>query len=295
MASDNSQKDWANIGKFAPSRFVTLKVFRFMDHAPLVSIITIVYNGEKHIEHTIQSVLGQSYHPIEYIVIDGGSTDNTAGILEKYKDSIAVRISEKDQGISDAFNKGLKRATGEIIGIINSDDWYEKDAVEKAVAYIGNYDIVYGDLRLWKDGKPEFEQKGDDTHLENEMSVNHPTVFVRKNCYDRVGNFDKRYKCAMDYDLILRLRVNNYRFGYIPQVLANMRWEGISDTRWLLGCQETLLIKNHYLPDKKWSNQLYFYKHVLAIAATKFMQKIKLGFLVRIYRSRWARLKKVYE
>ncbi|HEX5026205.1 MAG TPA: glycosyltransferase family 2 protein, partial [Agriterribacter sp.] len=121
-----------------------------MEELPLVSIITIVYNGEKFIEKCIQSVLDQSYPNIEYIVIDGGSSDHTVDIIERYTASIKHWISEKDKGISDAFNKGLKRATGEIVGMINADDWYEPNTVEKIVQEIDDFDIVYGDLRLWK-------------------------------------------------------------------------------------------------------------------------------------------------
>jgi len=266
-----------------------------MDHAPLVSVITIVYNGEKHIEHTIRSVIGQTYRPIEYIVIDGGSRDNTLSILERYRDSIAVLVSEKDRGISDAFNKGLQRATGELIGILNADDWYEPDAVARAVEAIRDCDIVYGDLRLWKDGKTDFILKGDHHRLKNEMTINHPTIFVRKKCYEQFGVFDMEYKCAMDYDLMLRFLVGGSRFCYIPAVLTNMRWEGLSDTRWLMGVRETWRIKNKHLPGRKLPNRLYFYKHVMAIGLPKFLQRMKLGFFVRLYRSRFARVKKVYE
>lgn len=266
-----------------------------MEYSPLVSIVTIVYNGEKHIEDTIKSVIDQTYRNLEYIIIDGGSTDNTINIIKKFGNSVSSLVSEKDEGISDAFNKGLMRAKGEIIGMINADDWYEKDAVEKAVRNIEDYDIVYGDLRLWKDGGTDFVLKGDHLRLKKEMTINHPTVFARKKCYEQFGLFAKEYKCAMDYDLMLRFLVNNLRFRYIPGVLTNMRWEGLSDSRWLLGCRETLWIKNKHMPGQELQNQLYFYKHVLAIATSKFLQKIKLGFLVKIYRSRFAKVKKIYE
>src|SRR5690349_11081866 len=119
---------------------------------PLVSIITIVYNGEKHLEQTIQSVLSQTYSNIEYIIIDGGSVDNSISIIKKYNNRLAYWISEKDSGISDAFNKGIAKARGEIIGLINADDWYETDAVEKVVALIGNHDVAYGNVMYWKNG-----------------------------------------------------------------------------------------------------------------------------------------------
>jgi glycosyltransferase involved in cell wall biosynthesis len=255
-----------------------------MDRWPLVSIITIVYNGEKHIEDAIRSVQQQNYPNLQYIIVDGGSTDNTLGIIQQFRDTVTDLISEKDEGISDAFNKGLLRAKGEIVGMINADDWYADGAIEKAVRAMEGYDVVYGDLQLWRDGQPDFIFTGDHTRLRQEMRINHPTVFVRKNCYDRFGLFDKQYKCAMDYDLLLRLMINGCRFNHLSEVLANMRWDGLSDTRWLLGCRETLSIKNRHLPHRKMQHRLYFYKHVLAISAPKLLKKSGLGFLIRMYR-----------
>ncbi|HLI93939.1 MAG TPA: glycosyltransferase, partial [Puia sp.] len=110
---------------------------------PMVTIITIVYNGEKHIAETMESVGGQTYPNIEYIIVDGGSTDNTLSIVDRFKDKVTHVISERDRGISDAFNKGIRMAKGGIIGIINADDWYEKDAVEKIVGRIEGYDVAY--------------------------------------------------------------------------------------------------------------------------------------------------------
>ncbi len=253
---------------------------------PLVSIITIVYNGEKHIADCIRSVRQQNYPNLQYIIVDGGSTDNTLAIIGQFRDSVTDLISEKDEGISDAFNKGILRAKGEIIGMINADDWYEEGAIEKAVSTaMEGYDVVYGDLQLWKDGRPDFIFMGDHSRLRREMRVNHPTVFVRKSCYERFGLFDKRYKCAMDYELLLRLMIHGCRFKHIPGVLANMRWEGLSDTRWLLGCQETLSIKDRHLPHRKIGNRLYFYRHVLAIGGPKLLNKSGLGMITRMYRS----------
>jgi glycosyltransferase involved in cell wall biosynthesis len=255
-----------------------------MQSRPVVSIITIVYNGERHIADAIRSVARQNYPNLQYIVVDGGSKDNTLSIVERFRDTVTDLISEKDEGISDAFNKGLRLARGEIIGMINADDWYADGAIEKAVGAMEGYDVVYGDLQLWKNDEPDFVFKGDHRRLRQEMRVNHPTVFIRKTCYDQYGSFDKTYKCAMDYDLLLRLMVHGARFNYIPQVLANMRWDGLSDTRWLLGCRETLAIKNRYMPRRKWLNRLYFYRHVLAIGGTKLLKKNNLGFISRLFR-----------
>jgi glycosyltransferase involved in cell wall biosynthesis len=266
-----------------------------MKDLPLVSIITVVYNGQQYIEDVIRSVLNQSYTNIEYIIIDGGSTDNTLAIIKKYENQISFWISEDDNGISDAFNKGILRSKGEIIGIINSDDWYEKDAVEKVVAKLKDADVVYSDMQLWKNEEKDFIVKGDHQFLTKEMTVNHPSVFVRKECYTQFGLFDTQYELAMDYDLMLRLKINNRKFVYIPEVLANMRWAGLSDKNWLTGCRETLSIKNKYIPRKKINHLLYFCKHVLAIAISKTLRKTKTDFLIKPYRSRFAKVKKIYQ
>ena len=265
-----------------------------MENSPLVSIVTIVYNGEKYIENAIQSVIDQSYKNIEYIIIDGGSTDNTVSIIKKYQGQITSWISEKDAGISDAFNKGIVRTTGEIIGLLNSDDWYEKDTIAKAVANIEGYDAVYGDLQLWKDNEKDFMVQGNHRLLTREMTVNHPTVFLRKECYRKFGSFDTQYKAAMDYELILRLMINKCKFKYIPEVLANMRWQGNSDKNWFKGCKETLQIKNKYLPQKKLQNSLFFIKHIIGISVPKYLEKVHFHFLVRAYRERFSVQKKIY-
>jgi len=268
-----------------------------MENYPQVTIITIVYNGEQHIADTIRSVIAQNYPNLEYIIVDGGSTDNTLGIVKQFGAAVTTIISEKDEGISDAFNKGLRIAKGEIIGMINADDWYEDEAVKKAVSAMqdSNIDVVYGDLRLWRGDAIDFVYTGSHSHLEKEMTVNHPTVFVRKSCYDRFGLFDKQYKCAMDYDLLLRFMVNNCRFSHAPSVLANMRWEGLSDSRWMLGVRETLAIKDHYFPQQKGRNRIYFYKHVLAISLPRLLKRLGLSSLTRIYRANLSRVRKIYE
>jgi glycosyltransferase involved in cell wall biosynthesis len=260
------------------------------ERQPLVSIITIVYNGEKHIADCVRSVQRQSYPHIQYIVVDGGSKDNTLGILQQFPTVITDLISEKDEGISDAFNKGILRAKGGIVGLINADDWYEDGAVEMAVRALEDADVVYGDLRLLRNGATDFIMTGDHSRIRHQMRLNHPTVFVRRECYERFGVFDKQYKCAMDYDLLLRFYVNGCRFKHIPALMANMRWDGLSDSRWMLGVRETLKIKNTYLPQRHLANRFYYYRHILVVAIPKFLGKWKLSFLPRLYR--WLRFRK---
>ncbi|HEU0065414.1 MAG TPA: glycosyltransferase family 2 protein, partial [Flavisolibacter sp.] len=173
-----------------------------MSYQPLVSIVTIVYNGEKHLEQTIQSVLNQTYPKIEYIIIDGGSTDKSPDIIKKYNKSLAYWVSEKDNGVSNAFNKGIAKATGEVIGLINADDWYEQTTVENIVNIIQYQDVVYGNLRYWKNEKRDMTVEGNHEYLTKEMTLNHPTVFIKSNCYKKFGGFNNEFKYAMDYELL---------------------------------------------------------------------------------------------
>lgn len=203
-----------------------------MKNKPLVSVITVVFNGADTIEQTIQSVINQSYENIEYIIIDGDSTDGTQTIIDKYKDSIAYFVSEKDHGIYDAMNKGILHATGEIIGIINSDDWYEKDTVQKAVqAFDEDIEIgwVYGNINLINLDGPVSEYTAYPIEtLWYQMAIPHPSVFLKREIYETFGSFDVQYRFAADYELVLRLYSNQIKHRYINDILANFRLSGAS-------------------------------------------------------------------
>ncbi|QHT68841.1 glycosyltransferase [Rhodocytophaga rosea] len=242
---------------------------------PLVSIITVVYNGEKHIKDTIQSVQQQTYSPIEYIIIDGGSKDNTLTIIEKHEGSIDYWVSEPDKGISDGFNKGIQACRGEIVGIINSDDWYERDAVEKIVKNIGDNDVAYGKIVYWRHNKIDKVSPANHTLLPREMSVNHMAVFVRKTAYEKWGSFDTALKYAMDYDLLLRFFLGGATYVYIDAIIANMRWGGLSDNLWISAVKEVHAIK---LKNKLPKTFAWFYtlKIFLFISGSKLMNVLKI-------------------
>lgn len=219
-------------------------------YEPLVSIITVVYNGGSTIEQTIQSVINQTYKNIEYIIIDGASNDGTQDIISKYNDNIALFVSEKDNGIYDAMNKGIGLANGEIIGIINSDDWYELEAVEHIVGVfneIQDVHIVYGDMNLVEnDGKRRKHNQVPFFHLCHQMSVSHPASFVKKQVYEEYGYFNTLYKIAADFELMNRFYHKRLQFAHVGEIIANFRINGISNIKRDVCCKETDAITEKY-------------------------------------------------
>lgn len=204
---------------------------------PLVSVITVCYNSEKTIERTILSVVNQTYPNIEYIIVDGLSSDHTRNIIERYADQYknVKWVSEADQGIYDAMNKGIAMSTGDIIGILNSDDWYEIDAVETVVERYrsehGKMAVYYGMLSLYQDGMERSCLFYHHNFLPETM-INHPACFVTKSIYEKYGMFDLEYKVVADYDFMLRLyyidKVN--LFVPIHKILANFSIGSVSGT-----------------------------------------------------------------
>lgn len=204
-----------------------------------VSIITITYNSAETVEDTIKSVASQSYQNIEYIMVDGLSKDHTLDIAKKYSSSIAQLVSEKDKGIYDAMNKGVQLATGDIIGILNSDDFYaDHDVVKDIVAVFEKTgaDAVYADLiyvhrddtskvlRRWQAGEYKPGQ-----FLSGWMPP-HPTFFVKRSAYEKWGTYNLSLRSAADYELMLRF-IHKYRIqvAYLPRVITHMRAGGQSN------------------------------------------------------------------
>lgn len=206
-----------------------------MQEEILVSIITVAYNSEQTISGTIESVLQQTYTRIEYIIIDGLSTDDTVRIAESYRDNIEARgihykiVSEQDDGIYDAMNKGIKMSSGELIGIINSDDWYEDSTVEKAVKLYKdtNYDLMYADIRMVRKNGNSFIKHAKKRKYVTSRDWNHPTQFVDRKVYMRF-----QYKCeniSDDMDLLFRVIKAGYHIEVLNEVLANFQMGGISN------------------------------------------------------------------
>lgn len=202
-----------------------------------ISVITVSHNAAGTIAHTIESVLSQTYAPYEYIIKDGGSTDDTLQIARRYapdfeKRGISYRIlSEKDNGIYDAMNRGIEEATGEIIGMINADDWYEPVAlaVVKETMEKTPFDLFYADLRMWIDENRSFIKRARNRRYATSRDWNHPTTFITREMYQKY-----RYRNETihdDYDLILRMKKDGVRIVVANEVLANFRMNGVSHER----------------------------------------------------------------
>ena len=203
-----------------------------------ISIITVTYNSAATVEATLASVAAQDHGDIEYIIVDGKSSDNTLEVVEKYRARISKIVSEKDDGIYHALNKGIALATGDVVGIIHSDDFYVHDKVLSKVAaeFEKGVDSVYADLqyvnrdntdkivRHWKSGKYR-----DGIFLSGWMPP-HPTFFIRKERYNKYGSFNTVLRSAADYELMLRmLHKHKISTAYIPEVIVKMRVGGKSN------------------------------------------------------------------
>jgi len=223
------------------------------DNQPLVSIVTAVRNGATTFERALQSVLSQDYPRVEYIVVDGGSTDGTLDIIRSRDDRITVWVSETDAGISDAFNKGVAFAHGDIVGILNSDDWYEPGAISAAVHALAESgaDIAYGKLQYWQNDRRTYLVTSDASLLDRGMTVGHPTVFVRRACYERLGLFRLDFRQAMDYEWLLRAKSGGARFCFVDTCLANMQGGGVGDRHWRISQSEVARARAIHLPNAR--------------------------------------------
>jgi len=201
----------------------------------IVSVVTISYNSENSISETFKSVKNQSFNQYEYLFIDGGSKDRTLAIA-KEQDHISKIVSEPDNGIYDAINKGIKNSTGEIIGFLNSDDtFYDRNSLQCIYdAFDDNTDCVFGDLiytdknenikRVWKGS--EFKKRA----FKKGWMPAHPTFYCRRSIYEKLGLYNDSFKIAGDFELMLRfLEKHNIRAKYIPKTLVNMKVGGASN------------------------------------------------------------------
>lgn len=242
-------------GKLARKAFGTLTIVRNAGRKekiePLVSVITVSYNSEQTLAHTIESVLAQTYTNIEYWIIDGASRDRTMEIAESYRSRLEARgiryhvLSEPDSGIYDAMNKGICNATGDIIGIINSDDWYEPEAVQTAVETFRKTgcDLMYANIRMHKADGSTFVKRARTRKFQTSRDWNHPTTFVRAECYKKYPF--RQLGIHDDYGFFLQMRKLGKQIVTVDQVLANFHMGGASNHKDLKAAKKR--IRDRYL------------------------------------------------
>jgi len=208
--------------------------------SPLFTVITVCYNSEKTIERTLQSVLNQTEQDYEYLIIDGASTDGTIDIVRRYEPKFGDRLhifSEKDNGIYDAMNKGIAKASGDLIGLVNSDDYYELDALENMKkAYLGltftnethDHVILYGMQRRLRNSE-EIEIEFVNHRILGEGMICHPTCFVSRAVYNDFGAYDTNYRSAADLDFLLRIKnTTDTQFVPVYHIISNFELGGMS-------------------------------------------------------------------
>lgn len=250
---------------------------------PSITVITAVLNACGKIGRTIDSIRRQEYEGLQYIVVDGGSADGTLELLKANQKVVTSWTSEPDRGISDAFNKGVARSSGEIIGILNAGDWYEPEAlsvVAGAAAEHPEVDVICGSIRLWENQLEPLQCYADPESLDFETSVYHPAVFIRKSAYRKFGDYDESCRFAMDYELLLRFKRRGAKFLSILDTLANMRLDGISSKHWYKGLAEVRKARSKYF-----SPANVAYGHARAVAMNLAARTLKRTGLSSVYRA----------
>lgn len=246
-----------------------------MEERIKVSVITVSKNSQDTIRDTIESVLNQTYKNIEYWIIDGLSNDCTMMVAQEYIEKFEKKgieyhiVSEVDDGIYDAMNKGIIKSTGEIIGIINSDDWYEPQAVECAVEnYIKHkYDLFYADIRIIGD-ENSFVKKSKDSKIRTSRYWNHPTTFIPRHIYNKF--LYKNESIHDDWDLILRIRKNQCKVCVVNEVLANFRRNGISHEKSMKKAWDRVKVKYHIYRQNGYSRWYFIECFGIELAKTIF-------------------------
>mgnify|MGYP002152385278 CR=1 FL=1 len=237
---------------------------------PLISVVTVVYNSEKYIERTINSVLNQTYDNIEYIVIDGGSSDGTVDIIRRYESFIDCWVTEKDSGIYNAMNKGISLCTGSFIGLINSGDSYVPNAIEEAVKYIRlmpTLDILFGDMYVVDEfsGLKRYASAKIE-RISEDMSINHPTCFVKRDIYCN-KRFDEIFQVAADYEFVLYNYLEKKNFFNMGMVVANMNRGGFSSNN-------PLTIKERFVIHEKYYSKSHAYINWLKCLTKIFVRDL---------------------
>lgn len=265
-----------------------------------ISVITVCFNSVKTIEQTIRSVIMQDYCDIEYIIVDGGSTDGTLEIIRKYENYLSNWISEPDRGIYDAMNKGIDMATGEIIAFLNSDDWYKENIIQciandiqNSKAPISCYDVDVCEGAEIRRFRNELAAELDNIRIC--MIYSQPATFAKRSLFDKYGKFDVRYKIAGDYDWLLRMYNNGVDIKYKHITVTNFRQSGISSVQGLKASEEarTVAISALYkLREEEKISEIYFcdiYDKII-----KFYDEAELYHMVKkAIKNQWIKDKEI--
>lgn len=247
-----------------------------------VSVVVAVLNSEKTIATCLDSIISQPLDT-EIIVIDGGSTDETLAIIESYQHRISYLESGKDSGVADAFNRGINRATGEIVSILNSDDYWEENILPGVVDVFreqSHVDIVHGQCRFIVDDGEVYIKKPHMAAMKRYMSAYHCTMFVRASLYDRIGHYDSDYHLAMDSEWVHRAMEAGAIFYGIPLVLTNMRMGGLSDRLYVRALAEyRRSVTMHGIAGNVYAG-FFFYLHVMAkvLSQVPLFRKLKTAY-----------------
>tara|TARA_B100000242_G_C43035198_1_gene482593 strand:+ start:606 stop:1322 length:717 start_codon:yes stop_codon:yes gene_type:complete len=213
----------------------------------IITYITVCLNADKNISQCIKSIIQQKTSEIEYIIIDGNSSDKTHEIIESFNEKIDFYKSENDEGVYHAMNKALNYANGEFICFINADDWLEEFTVKKIIENyndLKNYDIFYGDQNIFEEDKKLYKSKGDHKFLNYFMSIPHQSAYVKKKIYEKII-YDVEYKISADYDLFLKLKKLNKLFKKLNFTFSNFRINGMSANK-KVSSREFLIIQKKY-------------------------------------------------
>jgi glycosyltransferase involved in cell wall biosynthesis len=262
--------------------------------SPLVSIITVVFNGAAHLEQAIRSVLDQNYDNIEYSVIDGGSSDGTLDIIKKYEEKIDLWISEPDNGVYDAMNKGIELARGDLIGLLNADDFYEQDAIRAVVdrylkcglsqgIFYGHNYVLQEDLGIRYVSHASFR-------FWRGMPICHQAMFVHRECYRKIGGFDQRLQLTADFDFLVRAVKQGVPFIPVDRVLVTFRASGLSVTNPLPLIRENRLVITKYFGILS----AVFFKFAVRSLWDIIMLELKNGILRLFGGKTVLRLRKLY-
>lgn len=255
-----------------------------------ISVVTVCYNAATTIEETILSVINQTYSNIEYIVIDGGSSDKTIDIIRKYDDKIAYWISEPDNGIYDAMNKAISLCTGEWINFMNSGDSFHSNDSVSVVADIlkqnTDIEVIYGDVNIRYDWGEKIYKPLPLDELKNKMVFSHQSCFVKSKLM-KEEKFSLKYKIAGDYNFFYHQYMNNKKFMYVPICVANFDGvNGISASRHFLALKENAII-NQNINKIKWKHS--YYTHMLFLNISNIIKKIlpaKTTAIIKRYKNK---------